>query len=100
MGRCCLHCSRVHRSRLCRADMVAGSYDHNESRCDFDDGSCDFSCFVNSELCGIGTSWNDELSLCVAESEDNDCPQDISGDGLVNVFDLLILLAEFNGTCP
>lgn len=73
------------------------NYDVNATE---DDGSCDFSCFVNSELCGIGTSWNDELSLCVAESEDNDCPQDISGDGLVNVFDLLILLAEFNGTCP
>lgn len=75
----------------------ACNYDQNATE---DDGSCDFSCLVSPEFCGLGTIWDVTLSLCIVEEGDEACPHDINGDGLINVFDLLILLAEFSMTCP
>ena len=76
---------------------VACNYDSSALN---DDGSCDFGCYLNSDQCGPGTFWDDVLSLCIGVSEEDPCPHDINGDGYVNIFDLLILLANFNLDCP
>lgn len=60
-----------------------------------DDGSCDFSCWFDDNVCANGTVWNAALQQCV-----ENCPSDVDGDGLVNVEDLLLLLLSFATFCP
>ena len=50
-----------------------------------------------SVFCGPGTYWSDQLELCVAITG---CEEDIDGDGLVGVSDVLALLSEFGSVCP
>lgn len=54
-----------------------------------DDGSCDFSC-----LCQEGAVWSEALQLCIAE-----CSQDLTGDGVVGMDDLIAFLTLFGGSC-
>lgn len=48
-------------------------------------------------FCGPGTVWDDGLSLCVGITT---CSEDVDGDGLVGVSDVLALLSAFGGLCP
>lgn len=59
-----------------------------------DDGSCDFSCWFNANLCGQGTIWDAVSMTCVEY-----CPADIDDSGSTNVSDLLLLLASFSTSC-
>lgn len=54
-----------------------------------DDGSCDFSC-----LCQEGAVWSEALQLCLAE-----CSQDLTGDGVIGLDDLIAFLTLFGGSC-
>ena len=54
---------------------------------------------IGSTFCGPGTVWDVELQLCVGINDENTCPEDITGDGLVTVDDLLTLLSAFAESC-
>lgn len=62
-----------------------------------DDGSCDFGCLINMDLCGPGTVWSDALQMCTAE--ENPCPMDLNGSGLIDTNDLLLFLSAFSIPC-
>jgi hypothetical protein len=62
-----------------------------------DDGSCTFDT-CDGTACGPGTYWDENLSLCMPEPAT--CPEDLTGDGLVNTSDLLVLLGVFGTVCP
>jgi hypothetical protein len=70
----------------------ACNYDSNAT---LDDGSCDFSCFFNTEICGDGAVWNQESAQCEVS-----CVGDLNDDGTISVEDLLVLLAAFATECP
>lgn len=63
-----------------------------------DDGSCDFSCYLNPFSCGYGTIWDDEGQQCVEDP--NACFTDLNYDGMTSVPDLLIFLGSFGTSCP
>lgn len=44
----------------------------------------------------------ESTAICLYESdfESNDCPEDLSGDGVVGTSDLLMLLSAYNMWCP
>lgn len=46
--------------------------------------------------CGEGTYWNEELGICLPIDS---CPEDLNGDGVVGVEDLLTLLSSFGTPC-
>ena len=54
-----------------------------------EDGSCTFN-----SLCGAGTSWSTVTGRCEIL-----CPEDVSGDGLINTSDILMLLAKYGDPC-
>ena len=54
---------------------------------------------IGSSYCGPGTVWDDALQLCVGISDENSCAEDITGDGLIAVDDLLALLSAFAESC-
>ncbi|MFZ9054874.1 MAG: hypothetical protein ACO2ZL_03625, partial [Flavobacteriales bacterium] len=51
-------------------------------------------------FCGPGTAWDATLQLCVGTMEEDNCPEDIDGDGEIAVTDLLALLSAFGASCP
>ena len=57
-----------------------------------DDGSCAYP-----SLCGSGTVWSMSAGQCV--SADPACPQDVNGDGVIGVSDILELLSFFGLVC-
>ena len=67
-----------------------------------DDGSCVYppsesvDCEFGGNYCGEGTVWDSGLQTCVAF---DDCPADLNGNGLVEVSDLLMVLADFGEIC-
>ena len=67
-----------------------------------DDGSCVYppsesvDCEFGGNYCGDGTVWDSSLQTCVAF---DDCPADLNGNGLVEVSDLLMVLADFGTEC-
>jgi len=71
---------------------VACNYDADAQD---DDGSCEFSCWFDENVCANGTVWNATLQQCV-----ENCPSDVDGDGVVNIEDLLLLLLSFATWCP
>ena len=68
-----------------------------------DDGSCVYppsesvDCEFGGNYCGVGTVWDANLQVCVGF---DDCPADLNGNGLVEVSDLLMVLADFGTECP
>jgi hypothetical protein len=44
----------------------------------------------------------ESTAICLYESDfaSNDCPEDLSGDGVVGTSDLLMLLSSYNMWCP
>ena len=59
-----------------------------------DDGSCDFSCLFENWICDEGLLWDPILLQCVPS-----CMADFNGDNLVNIEDLMLMLAAFGGGC-
>ena len=57
-----------------------------------DDGTCTYQA-----LCGSGTVWSASAAQCVLA--DPACPQDVNGDGVVAVSDILELLSFFGLSC-
>ncbi|HAW73457.1 MAG TPA: hypothetical protein DCX00_06515 [Flavobacteriales bacterium] len=55
------------------------------------------NCYDGETFCGEGTIWDASLQTCVAF---DDCPADLNGNGLVEVSDLLLVLADFGTECP
>jgi len=50
--------------------------------------------------CGPGTYWDQELSFCLPDgSIGGVCPEDLDGDGIVAVGDLLLILSAFGTLC-
>ena len=85
----------------------------NAEACNFDpaagvnDGSCIYplignDCEAGAVACDDFTSWNAVLQQCecTIEPEENDCPSDLNGNGLVEVTDLLLVLGDFGMECP
>ncbi|MDG2208659.1 MAG: CRTAC1 family protein [Flavobacteriales bacterium] len=64
-----------------------------------DNGTCDFSCFLQETFCGLGTTWDSMLAQCV-QVQPSSCPTDLNGDGVTNIVDLLAFLVDFNVECP
>ena len=52
---------------------------------------------LGSDFCGPGTVWDDVAQLCVGLTT---CDEDINGDGLISVSDVLALLSAFGSVCP
>jgi uncharacterized protein (TIGR02145 family) len=80
----------------------------------FDDGSCDYcfcgegtqwvdslqACMVTEaalmQACGEGTHWDDVEQACLTIET---CEEDLDGDGIVGINDLLELLSSFGSEC-
>ena len=80
----------------------------------FDDGSCDYcfcgegtqwvdsvqACMVTEaalmQACGEGTYWDDLAQACLTIET---CQEDLDGDGVIGVNDLLELLSSFGSEC-
>ncbi|MDG2208658.1 MAG: CRTAC1 family protein [Flavobacteriales bacterium] len=82
---------------LCLSECLGCMYD---SACNYDevatidDGSCDFTCWFNEVLCGPGLIWNLEEQEC-----EDGCAADVNDDDVVDIEDLLLLLASFASFC-
>jgi len=50
-----------------------------------------------SVFCGPGSVWDPAMGLCVGLTT---CSEDIDGDGLIGVSDVLALLSSFGNVCP
>ena len=80
-------------------DTTACNFD---SEATSEDGSCIYppsdsvDCEFGGNYCGEGTSWDASLQACVGF---DDCPADLNGNGLVEVSDLLMVLADFGTEC-
>ena len=59
--------------------------------------SVEFVEALQINACGEGTYWNEELGICLPIDEC--CPEDLDGDGLITVTDLLQLLSAFAEEC-
>lgn len=82
----------------CLLDCFGCTYEgacNFDATADTDDGSCDFSCLIGALICGTGLIWNPMTNLC-----EDPCPADLTGDGEVDVADLLIMLGAFATYCP
>jgi len=69
---------------------------------EIDDGSCLFAGCTDESAGNYSPIATIDDGSCVepcSPSEDSSCPTDISGDGLVNVSDLLLLLSDFGAEC-
>ena len=79
-------------------DDTACNYDADAT---FDDGSCEFeSCDCPEDVNGDGViSVADILELLGQFGCTSGCTVDLNGDGSTNVQDILILLAAFGTTC-
>ena len=81
-------------------DPIACNFDAEANE---DDDSCVYppsesvDCEFGGNYCGEGTIWDASLQTCVGI---DDCPADLNGNGLVEVSDLLMVLAEFGNECP
>lgn len=81
-------------------DETACNY---ETGATFEDESCIYppmgvsDCEIGGEFCGDGTLWNASIQECVGF---NECPNDVDGDGIIGVNDLMQLLSMFGTDCP
>jgi len=64
-----------------------------------DDGSCVFPGCMDPTALNYSTHFNSADGSCLYGNDDSSCTSDNNGDGVVNVSDLLILLAEFGLDC-
>lgn len=76
------------------ADLTACNYD---PAAEADNGTCDYSCCPGPGCCSDGMYWDYDLQVCqVIET----CEEDLDGDGVVGVNDLMQLLSSFGTDCP
>lgn len=76
------------------ADLTACNYD---PAAEADNGTCDYSCCPGPGCCSDGMYWDYDLQVCqVIET----CEDDLDGDGVVGVNDLMQLLSSFGTSCP
>lgn len=54
---------------------------------------------TGAAYCGPGTVWDDDQQLCIGTSDGDTCPEDVTGDGIVTIEDLLALLSAFSESC-
>ncbi|MDA0904649.1 MAG: ASPIC/UnbV domain-containing protein, partial [Bacteroidetes bacterium] len=66
-----------------------GACNYN-SQVNQEDGTCDFAC-----LCSTGTVWDPVQEECIAS-----CTGDLTGDGQIDVGDLIEFLTMFGLSCP
>ena len=64
-----------------------------------DDGSCEFPGCLDPEALNFSQHFNADGGECVYETSDATCTEDVTGDGAVNVADLLALLSSFGAVC-
>ena len=64
-----------------------------------DDGSCLFPGCMDLEALNYSVHFNVPSEDCIYALQTTECAADISGDGVVNVSDLLALLANFGVEC-
>jgi hypothetical protein len=64
-----------------------------------DDGSCEFPGCFDPEALNFSQHFNADGGECVYETSDATCTEDVTGDGSVNVADLLALLSSFGAVC-
>ena len=80
-------------------DSVACNF---EPLANSDDGSCVYppegaaDCNTGAAFCGEGTVWNPSLQACNCLQG---CPTDLNQNGVVEVTDLLLVLADFGEIC-
>ena len=76
------------------ADVTACNFD---PAAEADNGTCDYSCCPGPGCCSDGMYWDYDLQVCqVIET----CEDDLDGDGVVGVNDLMQLLSSFGTSCP
>ena len=83
------------------SDPEACNYNANVSNSDA--STCIYplvpgDCLGGAQACGEGQYWNPYTQKCVTIAL-NACPADLTGDGDVNVADLLNFLADFGTSC-
>ena len=64
-----------------------------------DDGSCVFPGCMDPTALNYSTHFNSADGSCMYGNDDSICPADVTGDGAVNVNDLLVLLGSFGAPC-
>ena len=74
-------------------DPTACNYDNSAT---VDDGTC-VQCEILQMACGEGTFWDETTSTCIPVET---CEEDLDGDGVIGVNDLMQLLSSFGTDCP
>jgi uncharacterized protein (TIGR02145 family) len=59
--------------------------------------ACDYTCCLGPGCCLEGTTWDADLGGCIPT--DSFCPEDLDGDGVIGVEDLMQLLSSFGTMC-
>ncbi len=62
-------------------------------------GACGPCTHPGSAYCGPGTVWDADLEACIPEGAAPLCVEDLNGDGLVGISDMLQLLSAFGNSC-
>jgi len=80
-------------------DMSACNF---SSEANEDDGSCIYplfgdDCEDGGAACGEGTTWDANIQACVVSEF---CQEDLDGDGVIGISDLMQLLSSFGTMCP
>ncbi len=58
--------------------------------------SCDYACCPGPGCCSEGTVWDFDLAQCIPFDS---CQEDLDGDGIIGINDLLQLLSSFGTIC-
>ena len=76
--------------------MEAGACNYNaQAECEGE--ACDYSCCPGPGCCGEGMYWDYELEQCMVSET---CQEDLDGDGVIGINDLMQLLSSFGTMCP
>jgi len=104
-GSSVIHTTRMNAGECSELHTVPASFAH----CTFPKASLVklASCFLKRTMCGVCTSFSNTdiytAAMCSPLSSPcpppNTCPADFTGDGVVNISDLLIFMAQFGNVC-
>lgn len=88
---------------LLEAQEIAGCTYLNamnyEPEASLDDGSCQFPGCMDPLALNYSSHFNADNASCIYGEGNSVCPADVTGDGAVNVNDLLLLLGSFGVVC-
>ncbi len=100
-----IHAARLSAGECSELHTVPGSIGH----CSFPESNWIplTACFLKRTLCGVCVSfsntdiWTETAcsALSIPENAGTNCPTDLNGDGITNVGDLLIFIAQFGMSC-